>query len=174
MASSMRSIPRSAARHYDPGHLRRVFGAFPTGVTAVAALINDFPCGITASSFTSVSMNPALVSVCIARSSVTWSLLRQSPRLGVSILSADQAQAGRQLATRADDRFSGLSWRATIDGAVFLDAASGWLDTSIQRIVPAGDHDIAILAVHDLDADHEVRPLVFHASRFRNLEIPDA
>lgn len=154
----------------DPAQLRRVYGAFPSGVAVLAALLDDAPVGLAASSFTSVSLEPALVSVCIAHTSSTWPLLRTAARLGVSILSAAQEDAGRQLAARDADRFAGLSWRSTTDGAVLLDGASGWLDVSVQQQVRAGDHDIVVLAVHDLDADHDVHPLVFHASRFRRLE----
>jgi flavin reductase (DIM6/NTAB) family NADH-FMN oxidoreductase RutF len=154
----------------DPRRLRHVFGAFPSGVAAVAALVAGSPVGIAASSFTSVSLDPALVSLCIARSSTTWPLLRATPRLGVSILSAAQERAGRQLAARGVDRFAELSWRSTDDGAVLLDGASGWLETSIEQQVPAGDHDIVLLRVLDLDADHGIHPLVFHASQFRRLE----
>jgi flavin reductase (DIM6/NTAB) family NADH-FMN oxidoreductase RutF len=54
---------------------------------------------------------------------------------------------------------------------VLLDGASGWLDTSIYQQVHAGDHDIVVLAVHNLDADYDIRPLVFHGSQFRRLEV---
>ncbi|MGF7233716.1 MAG: flavin reductase family protein [Frankia sp.] len=155
---------------FDARRLRHVFGAFPSGVAAVAALVDGMPVGIAASSFTSVSLDPPLVSLCIARTSTTWPLLREVPRLGVSILSAAQERAGRQLAARQADRFAELSWRTTDDGAVLLDGASGWLETSIEQQVPAGDHDIVVLRVYDLDADHDINPLVFHASQFRRLE----
>ena len=154
----------------SPQQLRRVFGAFPSGVTAVAALVDGAPTGITASSFTSVSLDPPLVSICVAHGSRTWTLLREVSHLGVSILSAAQERAGRQLGARGSERFAGLAWRATSDGAVLLEGASGWLDTSITQQVRAGDHDIVVMAVHDLDADHDLRPLVFHASQFRRLE----
>jgi flavin reductase (DIM6/NTAB) family NADH-FMN oxidoreductase RutF len=154
----------------DPALLRRVFGAFPSGVAAVAAIVDGAPVGLAASSFTSVSLEPALVSVCVAHTSTTWPLLRTAPRLGVSILSAEQELAGRQLAARNVDRFAGLSWRSTTDGAVLLDGASAWLDVNVDQRVSAGDHDIVVLAVRDLDVDHDVLPLVFHASRFRRLE----
>jgi flavin reductase (DIM6/NTAB) family NADH-FMN oxidoreductase RutF len=117
-----------------------------------------------------VSLNPALVSLCIAHTSTTWPVLREAPRLGVSILSAAQERAGRQLADRHGDRFAELSWRATAHGAVLLDGASGWLETSVEQQVRAGDHDIVVLRVHDLDADHDISPLVFHAGQFRRLE----
>src|SRR5689334_9351603 len=96
-----------------PAALRRVFGAFPTGVTALAALVDGQPVGLAASSFTSVSLDPPLVSVCLAHSSTTWPLLRRATRLGVSVLAAHQEHFGRQLSARGGDRFAGLTWRAS-------------------------------------------------------------
>jgi flavin reductase (DIM6/NTAB) family NADH-FMN oxidoreductase RutF len=153
-----------------PAELRRVFGAFPTGVTAIAALVDGSPVGLAASSFTSVSLDPPLVSVCVAHSSTTWPLLSGSARLGVSVLSAQQELACRQLAARDGDRFASLDWRSTEDGAVLVEQASAWLDCSVEQLIRAGDHDIVLLRVHELDADPAVPPLVFHASGFRRLE----
>jgi flavin reductase (DIM6/NTAB) family NADH-FMN oxidoreductase RutF len=154
----------------DDVRLRQVFGVFPSGVAAVAALVDGAPLGIAASSFTSVSLDPPLVSVCVAHSSTTWPALSGASRLGVSILGADQHQTGRQLAGPREQRFADLSWRATDDGAILLDGAGAWFETSIDQQVRAGDHDIVVLRVHDLDADHDVHPLVFHASQFRRLD----
>jgi flavin reductase (DIM6/NTAB) family NADH-FMN oxidoreductase RutF len=155
---------------FDPVQLRAVFGAFPSGVTAIAALIDGQPIGLAASSFVSVSLDPPLVSVCVAHTSTTWPALREATRFGVSVLAADQERACRQLSSRDGDRFEALDWRATRDGAVLLDGASAWLECSTEAQYEAGDHDIVVLRVHDLDADHGIRPLVFHASQFRRLE----
>lgn len=154
----------------SPTELRRAFGAFPTGVTAIAALVDGVPVGLAASSFTSVSLDPPLVSVCVAHSSTTWPVLRERTRLGVSVLGAHQEHACRQLAAREGDRFAALDWRSTRDGAVLLEDASAWLDCSVEQLIRAGDHDIVLLRVHEVDADHAVAPLVFHGSRFRRLE----
>ena len=156
----------------DPAHLRRVYGTFPTGVAAVAALIDGAPVGMAASSFTTVSLEPPLVSVCVAHTSTTWPVLRRAPRLGVNVLAAAQAAAGRQLAAKGVDRFAGLTWRATDGGAVIIDGVSGWFDVSIDNEIRAGDHNIIVLRVHDLDGDHDRHPLIFHASTFRRLEPP--
>jgi flavin reductase (DIM6/NTAB) family NADH-FMN oxidoreductase RutF len=155
-----------------PTELRRVFGAFPSGVTAVAALVAGVPIGLAANSFTSVSLDPPMVSVCVARSSRTWPLLRRVPRLGVSVLGEHQERACRQLSARDGDRFAELSWRAGDDDGVFLEGSSAWLGCSIEREVEAGDHDIVLLRVHDLDADPDVAPSVFHGSQFRQLQVP--
>jgi flavin reductase (DIM6/NTAB) family NADH-FMN oxidoreductase RutF len=171
-ARSQTPVPGQRSEPPVPGQaeLRRVFGAFPTGVTAVAALAGGGPLGIAASSFTSVSLDPPIVSVCTAHSSTTWPRLRQVPRVGISVLGAHQEEACRRLGGRGLDRFATLRWRATADGAVFVEGASAWLECSVFREVAVGDHDIVLLRVHELDADPAVAPLVFHGSRFRRLE----
>jgi flavin reductase (DIM6/NTAB) family NADH-FMN oxidoreductase RutF len=105
----------------------------------------------------------------VHHTSTTWPLLRRAWRLGVSILTAEQEAIGRQVASKRTDRFADLSWRVTGDDAVLLDGASGWLDVSVSDQARAGDHDLVVLSVQDLDADHDVSPRVFHASRFRRL-----
>jgi flavin reductase (DIM6/NTAB) family NADH-FMN oxidoreductase RutF len=153
----------------DPASLRRVLSAFPTGVTALAALVEGVPTGMAANSFTSVSLNPPLVSVCVATESETWRTLRRAPRIGVSVLSHEQESASRRLATRGVDRFAGLAWHPTDAGAVLLDQASAWFDCSIEREIRAGDHEIVLLNVHRLGTDPQLPPLVFHGSRYRHL-----
>jgi flavin reductase (DIM6/NTAB) family NADH-FMN oxidoreductase RutF len=149
--------------------LRRVFAAFPTGIAAVAAVIDGTPAGLAASSFVSVSLDPPLVSVCIAHTSTTWPVLREARRLGISVLGVHHERASRQLSSRVGERFAGLDWRATAGGAVLLCQASAWFECSIDQEIPAGDHDIVLLRVHDLGAS-EVMPLVFHDSSYRQLK----
>ncbi|MEY9890229.1 flavin reductase (DIM6/NTAB) family NADH-FMN oxidoreductase RutF [Catenulispora sp. MAP5-51] len=164
-AMTVRDI--TAAHH--PKELRRVYGAFPSGVTAVAALVDGVPVGLAASSFTSVSLAPALVSVCADNRSATWPLLRTLPRLGISVLGAHQEAACRRLSSKNGERFAELEYRTSADGAVFVEGASAWLDCSVESVLPAGDHDIIVFRVHDLDADADVPPLVFHGGTFGRL-----
>jgi len=101
----------------DDDVLRRAFACFPTGVTAVCALVDGQAVGMAASSFTSVSLDPPLVSVCVQNSSSTWRKLSPMSRLGVSVLSAGHENASRQLAAKTGDRFSGIDWQASTGGA---------------------------------------------------------
>jgi flavin reductase (DIM6/NTAB) family NADH-FMN oxidoreductase RutF len=149
--------------------LRRAYGAFPSGVTAVCALRDGAPVGLAASSFVSVSMDPPLVSICVQRTSATWPLLADRDRLGVSVLGADQAAACRQLAGPAAGRFTGLVHHATPEGAVLLTGAAAWLDCSLHDVVDAGDHVLALLRVEALATHDGVAPIVFQASRFHRL-----
>jgi flavin reductase (DIM6/NTAB) family NADH-FMN oxidoreductase RutF len=138
-------------------------------VAVVAGLAGGRPAGIAASSFVPVSLDPPLVSVCVAHTSTTWPLLRDSPRIGISVLGAHQEHVGRRLGARTGDRFAGVAWRSTSCGAVLIEGASAWYDCTVEQQVRSGDHDIVVFRVHDLDAAADVPPLVFHASAFRRL-----
>jgi flavin reductase (DIM6/NTAB) family NADH-FMN oxidoreductase RutF len=153
----------------NPKALRTAFAAFPSGVTSVAAICNDVPTGLVASSFTSVSLEPALVSVCIARTSTTWPQLRRRPRLGLSVLAQSHGDVARALAARGIDRFREVSWENTQDGAVFVHGSTLWLDCSLYREIPAGDHEIVLLLIHRFWRHLGVAPLVFHRSTFWQL-----
>ncbi|WP_063001562.1 flavin reductase family protein [Nocardia mikamii] len=150
--------------------LRQAFACFPTGVTAVCASSERGPVGMAVSSFTSVSLDPPLLSVCVQNTSTTWPVLRRHPKLGLSVLAEDQAAAGRRLSMKNGDRFADLSWEASESGALFVLGATAWFDCSIHTEVPAGDHVVVLLEVHALRTTPDVAPLVFHGSRFRRLD----
>jgi flavin reductase (DIM6/NTAB) family NADH-FMN oxidoreductase RutF len=149
--------------------LRRLFGRFPTGVTALCAMSGDQPIGITASAFVAISLNPALVSVCIKHGSWTWQQLRARERVGISFLGHDQAATARQLAQRGPDRFKGLDYQVTAAGALFLAGSTAWLECDLEQEIAAGDHDIVLFRLHRASVIDAIMPLVFHASDFHNL-----
>lgn len=157
------SVP--LAGHQD---LRRAFSAFPSGVTAVCALVDDVPVGLAASSFTSVSLEPPLVSVAFDTRSRTWARLRESPCLGVSVLAEGHADYCRVLAGPGD-RFAGADWTATPEGAVHIGGSALMLTCSIAKLTAAGDHEMAFLLVEDVRAQAPVEPLLFHGSKFRRV-----
>jgi flavin reductase (DIM6/NTAB) family NADH-FMN oxidoreductase RutF len=153
----------------EDADLRRVFGRFPTGVTALCGMEGDKPIGMTASAFTAISLQPALVSVCIKQGSATWRQLRTRQRIGISFLGRGHAAAARQLAQRSDNRFSGLDYEVTADGALFLANATAWLDCSVETEIAAGDHDIVLFRLHRAAVAEGIMPLVFHSSDFHVL-----
>ncbi|MFB6980915.1 flavin reductase family protein [Streptomyces scopuliridis] len=153
----------------DPELLKRAYGCFPSGVTAICGMEGDKPIGIAASTFTSVSLEPSLASVCVQNTSTTWPRLRGLRRLGVSMLAQDQNEACRTLSQKTGDRFARVEWSSSADGAVFVHGAVAWFDCTIHQEFLAGDHAIVLLAIHALRAEPERAPLVFHGSRFRRL-----
>jgi flavin reductase (DIM6/NTAB) family NADH-FMN oxidoreductase RutF len=152
----------------DPGRLREAFGVFPSGVVAVAAAIAGRAVGLAASSFTSVSLDPPLISFSIAKTSKTWPELRQASHLGITVLAEHQGVVCRKLAGPVDDRFTDLAVNVTADGALLLDEGLAHFDCTIYREVEAGDHTIVLLKLHAVE--HIAgQPLVFHRSAFARL-----
>jgi flavin reductase (DIM6/NTAB) family NADH-FMN oxidoreductase RutF len=153
----------------DDDELRRLFGRFPTGVTAICAMDQSGPVGMTASAFVAISLKPALVSVCIKHGSVTWQQLRTRERIGISFLGHSHTATARQLAQRTGDRFLGLDYDVAPGGAMFLADATAWLECSLDKEIAAGDHDIVLLHLHRAAVAEDVMPLVFHSSDFHTL-----
>ncbi|WP_125566853.1 flavin reductase family protein [Nocardioides baekrokdamisoli] len=147
--------------------LREVFGAFPSGVVALIADIDGAPVGLAASSFTSVSLDPPLVSISIANGSKTWPDLRRASRLGVTVLAGHHAEFARQLAGPVEKRFDDIPLASTDTSAVYVRDGVAHFETSIHSELPAGDHTIILLRVHSRSALASAEPLLFHRSGFR-------
>lgn len=154
---------------FDQALLRQAFGCFPSGVTAFCGMVNGKAEGMAASSFTSVSLDPALVSVCVANTSSTWPKLAGLERLGLSVLAGDHAPVARALSAKTDDRFRTIDWTATDSGAVFVHGATLWLECAPFKTVEAGDHEIVVLQIVALAMYPDVAPMVFHRSDFHQL-----
>jgi flavin reductase (DIM6/NTAB) family NADH-FMN oxidoreductase RutF len=153
----------------DPQRLRQAFGVFPSGVVAVAAEVDGALVGLAASSFTSVSLDPPLVSFSVANSSRTWPDLRRAGHLGVTVLAGHHGEVCRQLAGDVARRFDGLAVTRTPDGAVTLDEGLARFDCTVHREVEAGDHTIVLLRLHRVEHADTSQPLVFHRSGFGTL-----
>jgi flavin reductase (DIM6/NTAB) family NADH-FMN oxidoreductase RutF len=153
----------------DPVRLRRAFGSFPSGVVAVAAEVEGRLVGLAASSFTSVSLDPPLVSFSVANTSKTWPDLRRTAHLGVTVLADHHVEVCRQLAGPVEERFAGVAVSATDEGAVTLDEGLARFDCTIYREVEAGDHLLVLLRLHAVEHPETGSPLIFHRSGFGRL-----
>lgn len=136
----------------DPRALRNAFGTFMTGVTVVTAHDeNGDPLGFTANSFTSVSIDPPLVLVCLANSSQNYGALVNASGFAVNILSESQIDVSNTFARPVEDRFASVPWRKGPKGAPILDGVSAWFDCGMHKTVDAGDHIILIGEVAAFD-----------------------
>lgn len=158
----------------DAGALRSVFACFPTGVVALCSaeptpdgLLKAH--GMIVSSFTSVSIEPPLVSVYILENSTTWAELRKAGGIGVSVLSEEHSVLARQMAVKVADRFAGIDWRVRPSGAILLDGSAATFECSVELEQAVGDHILVVLRVHDIQEDRTIAPLVFHHSKFTRL-----
>ena len=129
----------------DPRALRGAFGAFITGVTVVTARgAQDLPIGFTANSFSSVSLDPPLLSVCLAKSSSKFDCMTSGRGFAINVLSQTQKDISNTFARRVDDRFADVDWQWGPNGAPIFPKAAAWFDCSLHQTVDAGDHVILI------------------------------
>lgn len=153
----------------DEARLREAFGIFPTGVVAVAAAVDGDLVGLAASSFTSVSLAPPLLSVSIAVGSRTWPALGRADHLGVTVLAEHHGDLARRLAGPVERRFAGVDVAVSPEGAVTVLGGLARFDTTIHREVEAGDHRLVLLRLHAVEHGDGAAPLVFHRSSFHRI-----
>ncbi|MGH1564984.1 flavin reductase [Mumia sp. DW29H23] len=145
---------------------RDVLAQWPSGVTVVTTVVDGVRHGMTASSFSSVSLDPPLVSICLDRRLYSHGLLAESGIFGISVLAKDQAEVARRFAGMSGDvadRFDGESWSTAATGVPLLDSALGWLDCRIVHAYPGGDHTIFVGEVLAGHAARRTAPLLFHS-----------
>lgn len=129
----------------DPRALRTAFGAFLTGVTVVTTTdAEGNPIGFTANSFASVSLDPPLLLVCLAKRSYNYATLTEAKGFAVNILAEDQEAVSNTFARPSDDRFAAVAWAPGPHGSPVLEGAAAWFDCATHEIVDAGDHAILI------------------------------
>lgn len=135
----------SAWPEIDSRDLRRALGSFATGVTVVTSLDSqERAIGFTANSFTSVSLDPPLILVCLAKGARSYPAFTQAGRFAVNILADAQRELANGFATAGADKFAGVCWRREASGAPVLDGVSTWLDCVEHDQSEAGDHVILI------------------------------
>lgn len=156
----------------SPSRFRRVLGHLASGVSVVTSLdAAGEPRGLTATAVCSVSLEPPLVLVSLDRTSTTHAALRASGVYAVNLLSADQRRLAVRFARAEPAKFRDLDHRAGTTGAPLLDDAPGYVDCTVEREVPAGDHTVFIGRVEDarIRAGGDDRPLVYHLGRYGTL-----
>ncbi|HMF67979.1 MAG TPA: flavin reductase family protein [Phyllobacterium sp.] len=129
----------------DPRTLRDAFGAFLTGVTVVTTYSQDEePIGFTANSFTSVSLDPPLLLVCLARTSRNFETLTNANGFAVNILSEGQKEVSNTFARPVENRFAQVDWQKGPHGSPVFSDVAAWFDCSLHKITDGGDHVILI------------------------------
>ncbi|CAN5860238.1 flavin reductase family protein [soil metagenome] len=163
--------PSDATATIDSARFRQVLGHFPTGVTVVTAALEAKPVGLAIGSFTSVSLDPPLVAFCPARSSSSWPIIDQAGAFCVNVLGEDQEELCRVFASKGDDKFAGIGWRAAASGSPVLADVIAWMDCEIDAVHEAGDHLIVVGRVLELEVGEEAGPLVFFRGGYGRLTL---
>ncbi|MFF4269910.1 flavin reductase family protein [Streptomyces sp. NPDC001536] len=151
----------------NPALLRSVAGRFPTGVTVITTTTPAGPAGFTCQSFTSLSLDPALISFNVSRSSDTWPLVREAGVFCVNVLAADQQETARAFARRHTDRFAGIPHSCHLgNGTPRLSGATAWLEATVEGTHAGGDHLIVIGRVTAAAAGDREETLLFHRGAY--------
>jgi len=145
----------------DPLKLRKAFGNFVTGVTVVTVRDdNETPRGLTANSFTSVSMEPPLILICIDKRANSHYAFAQATAFAVSVLRADQQDISRLFASKADSKFKHCKTFTAVTGTPMIENAICWFDCTVHQSIKAGDHLLLIGEVQAFD-QHAGTPLAY-------------
>lgn len=156
----------SSSPSFNPKRLRQTLGAFATGVTIITTLDNDRnPQGLTANSFTSVSLEPPLILVCIGKSSSNYELFTKTPHFAVNILAEEQRGLSKNFARSKTDKFANLNWYEGITGSPLLEECAAKLDCRVHQRLEVGDHLILIGEVADYEYTQR-SPLIFHQGSY--------
>lgn len=144
--------------------LRDTVSAFPTGITVITTTDKGRDIGLTVSSFSSLSLDPALVSFSLAHTSSKIDYFQVGTQVGISVLADHQGQVARQFSRHGVDRFAGVgTWRNS--GAALIADAAAWFDGEIVGAFPGGDHTVFTVAVLACDSPDDARPLLYQRGR---------
>ncbi|MEU1146040.1 flavin reductase family protein [Streptomyces sp. NPDC005863] len=153
-----------------PDLLRSVFRQHAAGVAVITAAQGTRPVGFTATSLTSVSATPPVVSFGIGTGSSSWPAVSEATHVGVHIFGEHQQELAATFARSGADRFGpATQWREGPEGVPVLDGVLAWLVCRIVARVPAGDHRIVLAEAVVGDRAGEGRPLLYHQGRFNAL-----
>ncbi|MBI3783081.1 MAG: flavin reductase family protein [Deltaproteobacteria bacterium] len=145
----------------DKQTFRRVLGSFAAGVTVVTTLGEDGqPYGLTATAFTSVSLEPPLVLVCVDKRSESHVHCHASKVFAVNFLSRDQEDLSRRFAVSGGDKFGDLPTHRSATGAPLLHGSAGYVDCCAINVIDAGDHTVFIGQVESADCS-DAPPLLY-------------
>jgi len=155
---------------HDPRTLRDALGCFATGVTVVTCLNSDGkPAGLTVNSFTSVSLDPPLLLVCLAKQAASAASLIEASHFAVNVLQTGQQPASIRFSTRDEDRFGVTPWSCGAGGAPILKDSLGVFECERHAVHDGGDHHILIGQVVKASFDAGLDPLLFFRGRYRRL-----
>jgi flavin reductase (DIM6/NTAB) family NADH-FMN oxidoreductase RutF len=153
----------------DPKELRRLMGQFATGVTIITTRDDTGrPYGLTANAFTSLSLDPPLVLICIDRQAETFSHFYASRCFVVNVLTEGQTDLSSRFAKSGGFKFEGLAYETNASGVPILDGTLAHIECALVETHDAGDHVIHVGQVENF-AVRGGEPLLFFQGRYRRL-----
>jgi flavin reductase (DIM6/NTAB) family NADH-FMN oxidoreductase RutF len=159
---------------FDSRSFRRACGQFLTGVTIVTARdALDTPIGVTVNSFTSVSLDPPMVLVCLDKRLASYQAFCAATTVAIHVLPTDSAHLSARFARRGADKFSGLAWRHGRGNVPVLPEYLALFECSVAQTLDAGDHTLMLGRVEALDVrGADLLPLGFFRGEYVEVHRP--
>lgn len=158
----------------DARTLRDALGCFGTGVTVVTTIdAAGKPFGLTANSFTSVSLDPPLLLVCLAKSASSLPVFAASAVFAVNVLHIDQQIVSGRFASRHEDRFAETPWESWDTGAPIIQSSLASFDCEKFAWHDAGDHVILVGHVRRVRFEPQRDPLIYYRGKYRRLHLAE-
>jgi len=152
---------------FDAKDFRRALGKFPTGVTVITTRdAEGNPIGMTASSFNTLSIEPALVLWSIDKGALSLEAFTRGQAFAINILRNDQIEISNRFARRGEDKFAGIHTRDDQHGSPLLHGTAAWFGCKTWNVYEGGDHFIVVGEVTDYSYEENVSSLVFHNGRY--------
>ncbi|MER8421073.1 flavin reductase family protein [Mesorhizobium sp. M1329] len=148
--------------------VRSVHRVYASGVTIVTALDGETPHGLAVSAFCSVSLDPPTIMVLVSFTSSNHARFYSQERLGVNIVSAEQAGVLRQFGAPGEDKFRGVDWHKGKFGTPVLDKSSGFFEMEVEQRILAHTHTIFIGRVLHAGVRQDAPPLVYFNGSFHD------
>jgi flavin reductase (DIM6/NTAB) family NADH-FMN oxidoreductase RutF len=159
----------------DPKEFRNTLGRFATGVTVVTADNSGLRRGMTANAFSSLSLDPPLVLVCVDHKASFLSAVQGARRFAINFLSEEQKSASDWFAGKgrdAEDQFADIAFEVGENGAPLLSGSLANLECETHEELPGGDHLILVGRVTRIVAEEDARPpLLFYAGAYRKMDM---
>lgn len=155
----------------DSRSFRKALGCFASGVTVVTTLAPETkaPIGVTVSAFSSLSLEPPMVLFCLGNGTSTMDAFKTFGHFAVNILSETQRDLSIRFASRAEDKWQGVSWSAWDSGAPIIGNCLATLECSLVQVVDGGDHQIFIGRVERMKHQEGGSPLVYFRGSYLDL-----
>ena len=149
----------------DAQSYKEALARWSSGVTVVTTLAGEVPLGLTISSFTSVSLEPPLVLMCILSRLESHEVFLKSGIFAVNILTTEQIEWGKVFAgmvPEVEDRFEGIDYTTAVTGCPILPGVSAWMDCKVVHVYDGGDHTIFVGEVLAAEVAEVQAPLAYH------------
>jgi flavin reductase (DIM6/NTAB) family NADH-FMN oxidoreductase RutF len=155
--------------------LKQAMRVYPQGVTVATTNFGDGPTGMTVSSFTSVSLDPPLILISIAKDSALHNIFRVARAYAINFLANDQKSVSDRFAgrTSARDRFEGIGFSEGVTGSPVIDGVRAVIECRPWQVFDGGDHSILVGEVVSAKVLNSKRPLVYYSQQYTTTELMD-